>query len=80
MGLLNFVGNVDPSPWVYINGILNFLKGMPRNGAKEILLDVREDLAFLHMLMPESNSISLLDRSRVPPDEQLEVQGLLGGK
>ena len=77
LGLLNFVGSVAPAVRVYTNRILNFLRGMPMDGFVEIPLEVREDLEFFRVLMPEFNGISLLDKSMVPPDEQLEVDACL---
>ena len=77
LGLLNFVGSVAPPVRVYTNRILNFLRGMPQDGFVEIPQEVREDLEFFRVLMPEFNGISLLDKSMVPPDEQLEIDSCL---
>ena len=79
MGLLNFVSSVAPAVRVYTNRILNFLRCLPAEGFIEIPFEVREDIAFFQWLMPHFNGITLLDKSLVPPHEQLEVDACLDG-
>ena len=41
--------------------------------------EMREDLAFFQQLMPKFNGITLMDKTLVPPDEQLELDSCLTG-
>ena len=79
MGLLTFVASVAPPVRIYTNRVLNFLRSMPKDGYVTVTHEMREDLAFFQQLMPKFNGITLMDKTLVPPDEQLELDSCLTG-
>ena len=79
MGMLNFVGGVSPPVRIFTNRILNFLRSIPDTEFVAIPSEVREDLDFFCNLMPKYNGISIIDKSLVDPDEQVELDSCLSG-
>ena len=79
MGMLNFVGGVSPPVRIFTNRILNFLRSVPDTGFVSIPSEVREDLDFFCSLMPKYNGISIIDKSLVDSDEQVELDSCLSG-
>ena len=79
MGLLTFVASVAPPVRVYTNRILNSLCSMPKDGYVTVTNGIRKDLGFSWQLMPKFNGITLMGKSLVPPDEQLELDSCLTG-
>ena len=52
---------------------------MPKDGLVPIPHEVREDIEFFKLLMPQFNEISVLDKSLVPCTQQLEIDSCLTG-
>ena len=79
MGMLNFVSGVSYSVRVYTNRVLNFLRTMDKDGLYKIPSEVRDDLDFFQILMPDFNGVTLLAKELVPSSDQLEIDACLTG-
>ena len=79
LGLLQFVASVSPPARVFTNRMLANLREMPKRGTESLSTGFKSDLLFFLDLWPQYNGVRIIDKTKVPCQDSLELDACLSG-